>query len=144
MELRLVVDVNELFSAIIAKGRGMQTKKLDIIFSDKIKLFVPSLLFNELRKPKNVKDIRSKSKFSDTDFELFLKIIELRVESVSDKDIFERLSEAESISTHSKDTAYFAAALVLNCPIWSGEKRLKDQSSVEVFNTKDLIEKYGL
>jgi|SRR3989338_9428072 len=102
--MELIVDANELFSAIIAKGRGIQTKKLDILFSEKTKLFAPSLLFKELNKQKNV----------------------------------------EEISTHAKDTLYFAAALKKDCPIWSGEKRLKEQSRVEVFNTKELVDKFSL
>ena len=144
MELVFVVDTNEVFSAIIAKGRGLQTKKLDILFSDKIALFAPDFLFKELRKTKNLNDLKSKSGFSDNDIEVFIKILELRIKKVSDKDLAEKFAEAESISTHSKDTLYFAAALKLNCPIWSGEKRLKNQSSVKVFNTKDLVKEYEL
>jgi len=140
--MELVVDANELFSAIIAKGRGKQTKKLDILFSEEVKLFAPLLLFRELRKQKNIEDIKFKSGFSDNDFLTFLKILELRIESVSDEDISKKLKKAESISTHSKDTPYFAAALKLNCPIWSGEKRLKQQSEVDVFNTKDLVDNF--
>jgi len=144
MTLFLIVDANEVFSAIIAKGRGIQTKKLDILFSDKVKLFAPKLILDELNKPKNREDIKSKSGFSDFNLDTFLKSLELRIEKVSEKDILNHLSEAESISTHLKDTLYFAAALALNCPIWSREKRLKKQSSVKVFNTKDLVEIYGL
>ena len=142
--MELIVDANELFSAIIAKGRGLQTKKLDILFSDKVKLFAPSLLFKELNKQKNVEDIKLKSGFSDEDFNVFIKLLELRIEPVSNEDLADKISEAEEISTHEKDTLYFAAALKKNCPIWSGEKRLKEQSGVEVFNTKELIDKFGL
>lgn len=144
MKILLIVDANEVFSAIISKGRGIQTKKLDILFSDKVKLYAPSLLFRELRKPKNVKDIKSKSGFSDDDFFAFVKILELRIEPISDKDFSDKLSEASSISTHPKDIPYFAAALKIDCPIWSGEKRFKEQSEVVVFNTKELVDKYGL
>ncbi len=142
--MKLVVDANELFSAIIAKGRGMQTKKLDILFSDKIKLFAPSLLFKELNKQKNVDDIKSKSGFSDEDFKVFLKLLELRIEPVYDEEISDKVSEAKDISTHLKDIPYFAVALKKDCPIWSGEKRFKEQTVVEVFDTKELIEKFGL
>ncbi len=48
--MKLIVDANELFSAIIAKGRGKQTKKLDLLFSDDVELFSPALLFRELEK----------------------------------------------------------------------------------------------
>ena len=61
------------------------------------------------------------------------------VEKFSDK-----LFEAGRVSPHSKDIPYFALALALDCAIWSGEKRHKEQSQVKVFNTKDLVKKLGL
>lgn len=142
--IKLVVDANEIFSAIIAKGRGLQTKKLDILFSDEVKLFAPYRLFEELNKPKNREIMKYKSGFSDIDLDLFLKSIELRIEKVPEKDILINLSKAESISTHSKDTLFFATALTLNCPIWSGEKSFLKQSTIKIFNTRDLVEKFGL
>ena len=140
----LIADANELFSAIIAKGRGRQTKKLEIIFSDEVKLFAPSIILEELNKPKNKNDLISKSGFSEIELEKFLKIVDLRIEKIPDEKIFEKLSEAESVSPHAKDTLYFAAAIIKNFPIWSGEKRLKEQTQVPVFNTKELVEKFGL
>ena len=142
--MELIVDANELFSAIIAKGRDIQTKKLDILFSEKIKLFAPTLLFKELNKQKNLEDIKFKSGFSDEDLKVFVKILELRIDTISDEEISEKISEAEELSTHAKDTLYFAAALKKECPIWSGEKRFKKQTRVEVFNTKELIDKFGV
>ena len=136
--MRLVVDANELFSAIIGKGRNTQSKKLEVLFSDKIKLFCPSLLFRELEK--HEMEIKSKSGFSDVDFDVFLGIIKLRIKSVSKKDFSEKLLEAKGISPHAKDIPYFAVALKLNCAIWSGERRFKKQSDIKVYNTKELLE----
>lgn len=140
--MKFVIDTNELFSAIIAKGRGRQTKKLDILFSEKIKLFAPSLLFRELEK--NSAEIKAKSKLSDDEFEVFIGILKLRIESILDDEFSDKLLEAKQISTHSKDIPYFALALKLDCPIWSGEKRFKEQLRIEVFNTKELINKFEL
>jgi len=142
--INLIVDANEVFSAVIAKGRRLQTKKLEILFSDKVKLYSPYKLFEEISKVKNKEDMKYKSSFSDKELDLFLKALESRIEIIPGKELLNTLSEAKSISTHSKDNLFFATALKLNCPIWSGEKRLKNQSKVEVFNTKDLVEKYGL
>lgn len=138
--MKLVIDANELFSAIISKGVGRQTKKLDILFSEKIKLFAPSLLFRELEK--NETEIKSKSGFSDTDFNIFVGIIKLRIKSVSVSEFSKFLSKAKKISPHEKDIPYFAVALSLNCPIWSGEKRLKRQFKVKIFNTPELLEEF--
>jgi predicted nucleic acid-binding protein len=48
MKVKLVIDANELFSAIIAKGKKLQSLVIDIIFSDKIELFAPFRLLAEL------------------------------------------------------------------------------------------------
>ncbi len=136
--MNLVIDANELFSAIIAKGRGRQTKKLDILFSDKINLFAPSILFSELEE--HAEEIKLKSKFSDTDFTLFIALIELMIKVVPEKDFSKKLQEAKKISPDEKDIPYFAVALKLNCDIWSGDKKLKEQPSVRVLNTKELLE----
>ena len=140
----LSIDLGTANTIVIAKGRGMQTKKLDILFSEKIKLFAPALLFKELNKQKNLEDIKFKSGFSDEDLKVFIKILEFRIDIVSNEELSDKISEAEEVSTHTKDTLYFAAALKKNCPIWSGEKRFKKQTRVEVFNTKDLANKFGL
>jgi predicted nucleic acid-binding protein len=39
--MRLVVDANELFAGIIAKGKELQSWTLDILFSDEVELFAP-------------------------------------------------------------------------------------------------------
>ena len=48
--------------------------------------------------------------------------------------------KADSISPDPNDTQYFALALKLNCPIWSNDKKLKEQSEIKVLNTSELIE----
>ena len=140
--MNLIVDANELFSAIISKGRNQQTKKLDILFSDEVKLHAPSKLFRELEK--HAQKIKQESGFSNTDFQVFITILKLRIKSVPTKDFLDKLPEAENICPDPKDIVYFALALKLDCAIWSGEKKLKEQSQVEVYNTKDLIDKFGL
>jgi predicted nucleic acid-binding protein len=48
--MKLVVDANELFAGIIAKGKELQSWTLDILFSDKVELFAPFRLLAELEK----------------------------------------------------------------------------------------------
>ena len=142
--VKLVIDANELFSAIIAKGRGAQTKKLDILFSDKIKLYAPSKLFEEVGKEKNAHKLRELSGFSNTEFDLFIELLKLRISCVPSKDFSDKFAKAEEICPHEKDIPYFALALKLNCPIWSGEKKFIKQSEVPIFNTKDIIDKFEI
>ncbi len=140
--MKLIVDANELFSAIIAKGKSRNTKKIDILFSNNIELFAPSKLFKELEK--NSEEIKTKAGFSDNDFAVFIKILKLRIKSISTDQFSDKLLKAKEISPDEKDILYIALALKLNCPIWSGDKKLKEQSIIEVYNTKDLIERYNI
>jgi len=140
--MKLVIDAHELFSALIAAGRDRQTKKLEILFLGRVELFAPSLLFRELSR--NSPEIKLKSRFSDIDFEEFVKTVKSRILLVPVEKFSDKLFEAKEMSPHPKDIPYFALALKLNCPLWSGEKRHKEQSGVKVFNTKDLVEEFGL
>ena len=141
--MKLVIDANELFSAIISKGRGKQTKKIDLLFSEKVELFAPSKLLTELEK--NAQDIKAKSRFADEDFEMFIELVKLRILFINSDDISDEiLKVAKELSPHSKDFLYFAVALKLACPIWSGEKSFKEQSRVKVYNTKDLVNELGI
>jgi len=136
--MRLVVDANELFAGIIAKGKKLQSWTLDILFSDEVELFAPFRLLAELEK--NRDEIRSKSGFSLSDFEAFVGILKLRVRFIPLEQFLDKTSEAKELAPHLKDVEYFALALKLDCPIWAQEKAFKKQTAVDVFSTKDLIE----
>ena len=134
----LVIDANELFSAIISKGKKRETKKLDVLFSPEIMLFAPALLFKELEK--NFFEIQAKAGLLEPDLKLFIKVLQQRIEIVPTEELLPFLLEAKTISPHDKDIPYFAVALRLRCSLWSGDKALKGQSKIKVFNTRDLAE----
>lgn len=136
--MKLIIDANELFSIIIAHGKNKNTKKLELLFSDTVELFAPSLLFLELEKNRDV--IQHKSGFSDFEFDVFQEILKLRIKILTVLEFSTKLEEAKIISPDNKDIPYFAAALYLDCSLWSGDKLLKEQSKVKVFNTKELVE----
>jgi len=135
--MKLVVDANELFAGIIAKGKNLQSWTLGILFSDEVELFAPFRLLAELEK--NRDEIRSKSGFSLHDFEAFVGILELRVRFIPLEQFLDKISEAKVLAPHLKDVEYFALALKLDCPIWAQEKAFKKQSGVKVFATSDLF-----
>lgn len=137
--MKVVADANELFSAVIAKGKGFKSKTLDIFFSDDVKLSAPYRLLAELEK--NREEIRLKSGFSHEDFDVFIAILKLRIKFVPLEDFWDKLSEAKEISSHAKDVEYFAIALKFKADcIWSEEELLKKQDKVKVFNTDELWE----
>jgi len=52
----------------------------------------------------------------------------------------EEVETAKKISPDINDALYFALALKLNCPIWSNDKRLKEQKYIQIYSTEDLVE----
>lgn len=132
----LVVDSNPLISLLISKGT-----KQDILFCDDIEPISPDWILFELGK--HWKEICSKSKFSEDDLRLSLKLVRERVKPFSLGEYSDKLGEAEGISPHAKDNEFFALALKLNCAIWSDEAAFKKQDKVEVFSSEELAKKFG-
>ena len=134
--MRLVVDANVLFAALIAKS-----KTLDLMFSDRLKLYSPEVLFIELEKNKD--EILSKSGFDEDSLYAFLQLLkpELHIDFISD--FRDWLDKALEVTPHAKDASYFSLALKYSCAIWSNEPRLKKQSKVKVYSTSELMEEVG-
>ena len=126
----LVVDANIVISALIGKGRT-----LDLLFSERFRLFAPQYLFEEITKHKA--EILEKSLLGEAQLDAFLSLVTLRI-SIVPKAEFEKML-AKDISPDPNDREYFALAMSLGCPIWTNDKKLKEQERVRIFNTTELI-----
>ena len=84
----------------------------------------------------------NKSKFclNDIQFSISLEIIKSLIDFVSEEEYCEFLKKAEDVSPDPEDIAFFALALKFSCPIWSNDKRLKQQDKVLVFSTNEITE----
>ena len=131
MTMNLVVDANVLFSALIKEGvtSNLLTKSNLILYSTEF-------IFQEFKKHKA--EILNKSKRDKEDFERFLSIVEKRLLLISTEDLVNFLEQAQKISPDENDVIYFALALKLGCPIWSNDKKLKEQGEIQVYATHDL------
>ncbi|MFH1650374.1 MAG: PIN domain-containing protein [Candidatus Woesearchaeota archaeon] len=49
------------------------------------------------------------------------------------------LPRATIISPDAQDVQYIALAMHLNCPLWSNDRALKEQTTITIFNTQDVI-----
>ena len=131
--MELIIDATVLFTGLI--GTGI-TK--GIIFSDAVELKAPEHLDDEFEEHKQrVEDL---SKLSSEELDgLFGKIM-ARIEFVP-KEKFEKFMEqANSLISDKDDTEYLALSLALDkTPIWSNDPHFKQQSSVKVFDTKQLV-----
>lgn len=131
--MKLVVDANIIVASLVKEG-----KTADIIINPIFNLFAPEFIIEEIEKYKD--EIIKKSKRSsleeiDETLSYVLSIIYLVPKSM----FFDFIDEAERISPDIKDNAYFALALKLNCPIWSNDKKLKEQNRIKVYSTKEIV-----
>jgi len=136
--MQLVVDANILLTVMIS-ARG---SKRELLFSDEIEGAAPEILPFEIGK--HWKEICDKSRLSDEDLNGFLSLVREQIKTFPFGEYSGMLERSKEICPHIKDAEYFALSLKLNCPIWSEDKLLKEQSEVRVFNTKELIEELGL
>ncbi|MBU1199595.1 MAG: PIN domain-containing protein [Nanoarchaeota archaeon] len=132
--MQLVLDANILFAALIKDGT---TRK---IFMEKnAKFYVPEFIFHELFK--HLAELRAKTNLSETVIKK--QIIELfdlaNIEIISSIEIKPFLKQAEKICPDINDIHYFALALKMKCPIWSEDKKLREQSEIKIITTKELM-----
>ena len=128
----LIIDANILFAALIK-----DSITVNLIFKKDIHLFAPEYLLNEFSKYKE--EILSKTKRSEKEFNEIFIILKSIINIVPEEEFQEFLHEASIISPDEGDLPYFALALKLKCPIWSNDKKLKEQNKVIIYSTEDLI-----
>lgn len=130
--MQIVIDANVILAMLIKPG-----KPIDAFFSQKTSVYAPQLLFRELEN--NKEEIIGKSRLSGKELDWLFSILKHNIIIVPEKNFIKFREKAEEICPDPKDIVYFALALYLNCPIWSNENKLKDQSEVKVYATHELI-----
>ena len=128
----LVVDANVIFSALIKDNFSYY-----LLFSGRFHLFTPEYIFTELEKHKE--EILDKTERKTEEFFRLLDVLKRRITIVPLEELTEYVDRAEKISPDSGDMAYFALALKFNCPIWSNDKKLKQQDKIKVYPTHELV-----
>ena len=129
----VVVDANELFAALISRRRT-----LDLFFISSLEFVSPNFIIEEFEKHK--KEIVNKSKLTSEEVDYFRMLISSKIKFYDVEEYSDFLPVAKKISPDPNDEDYFALALKLNAPIWSQDKKLKEQKEVKVYNTKEILE----
>ncbi len=134
-----VVDANELFSLLIKGSKDSR----EILISNELELISPEFLLIEFSN--NEEEILSKTHRTEDEFSEVLSVFEDRIKLIPEQEFKEFIEGAYNLlPEHTKDVPYLALALRFNCPIWSEDRSLKKQSTVEIFNTEELSKKLGL
>ncbi|MDD5700338.1 MAG: PIN domain-containing protein [Candidatus Nanoarchaeia archaeon] len=129
----IIADANELFSAMIAKGK---TRELFLDF--RIRISSPRYIIREFQK--HIEIIKEKSELNEEELTNLLLIISQKITFFEPEQLKEYIKTAEKISPDPDDVEYFALALKLNCPIWSEDKDLKKQNIIKIISTSELIQ----
>lgn len=128
----LIVDANIVFAALIRDGAT-----IGIFLEPELHLFGPEFLFDEIEKHKH--ELARKTRRGQSELEELLILMRRRITIVPKEEFAHCMGYAERVSPDPYDTVYLALAMRLEIPIWSNDKRLKEQDAVRVYSTKELL-----
>lgn len=133
--MRLIVDANVIFSALLKNGR---TRKL--LLDDRLTLYAPLFIKEEVLKYRLY--ISKETGMDEKELLQFIdKLFGLaNIEFIDAKILEDYIKIVKNISPDPKDTIYVAAAVFKGCAIWSNDGPLrKRQNTIKVITTKDLV-----
>jgi len=130
--VKLVVDANVLFSALIKDG---VTRRL--FFEERLEIYAPEYLFEEFAEHRD--EIIQKTHRCKADFWDVMGILKSKI-SIVPLSEFERFMEkAHEVSPDRDDAIYFAVAFAIKGAIWSNDRNLKSQKAVRILNTEEIV-----
>lgn len=131
--MRLIIDNNILFS--LMKPDSTNSHLFSIMNAE---FLAPEFINNEFKKYED--ECLLKSKLSKIDFIKRKKEILDKIKFIKFSEYKEFIEKTKLYTKDIDDAPYIILALKLNCPLWSNDKRLKEQSKVKVLSTEDIIE----
>lgn len=131
--MKLVVDSNVLFTFFWKNATATDL----FVFQD-LELYTPQFTLEEIEKYSA--EIIKKAQLSQKDFLDIKKELQLLISFVPLQKYSSSLEKAITISPDPDDVDFFALALEMNSLIWSNDKKLKDQNTVKIMTTKEIIE----
>ncbi len=132
--MKLVVDANILFSFFSEKS----FTRSFILNHPEIEYFTPAYVFDELEKHEET--IKKKADIDDRIYRLIIDEVREYVEVISVESLETYWEKAENSCPDPDDVHYFACALAEDCPLWSNDGKLKEQDTVKVIDTEELVE----
>jgi len=130
--MELVVDTNVVVSALLKAGVSRA-----LLFRPDWKLASPEKLAEEIEKHRQ--ELIEKARMDEGEFETAVRMVLSNIKILQFESYSAHLKKAYEISPDKDDAIFLAAALALRCPIWSNDKRLKQQEDVQVCSTAELL-----
>lgn len=131
--MKLVVDSNVLFTFF---WKNSVAQKL---FADQdLELCSPEFALEEINKYRD--EIMKKTKITLNEFKSLRKELAIFVEFIPINEYTEYLPRALKISPDPNDVDFFSLALKMQLPLWSNDHELKNQRTIKILSTKEVIE----
>lgn len=137
--MKLVVDTNVVFSALIAGG-----KTREAILTTDLDLAVPEFFYTELENNRSA--VRAKTGLTDAELDLLLSLIFAELTVVPKATFSHQLEQASAVMADidPDDVPFLALALHREAGIWSDDGHFHEQDAVPVWTTSDLLAQLGL
>lgn len=134
--MKLVVDTNVVFSALIAGG-----KTRELIITEDLELSIPEYFFKELSN--NLDEIEEKTGLERQEIEILLNLLFEEMHVIPREEFEDKLDMARDLiaDTDPDDAPFLAVALQLEAGIWSDDEHFQEQTKIEVWRTHELLEK---
>ena len=130
--MRLIVDANILFSALM---KNSLTAKL--IFEEDLLLSTPDFIITEFLKYEGL--ILKKTHRTKEEFIQIMHLLKEVITIIPKEEYSQFIEKAEKFSPDKKDVLYLALALKLKCAVWSNDKKLKNQNTIESTESRVII-----
>jgi len=136
--MKIVVNTNRIIAALVKDGLS---RKIITHFDAEL----ITVGFGKKEIENHREEILKKARISEDSLDLVLEKLFQKLIVLDDRVIEGHLEEAEDIigNIDKDDVPFIAAALATNCVIWSDDHHFKKQKRIEVYTTKELIERLG-
>lgn len=133
--MQLVVDTNIIISALL---KNAITREL--LWKENFEFFAPEHIKVELEKLVKIPNFRKRLYIGDTELGDLIDLIFKNIRVLPENIYNPFNKKARFLVQHPHDIPFIALALALRIPLWSNDNELREQSSVMVYSTKELLE----
>jgi len=135
--LRLVIDANALFAALIKDGTSRK-----VLFAEGVEYLAPEGLMTAFTK--HYEEIRAKTKGQKKDFDELCTLALGRVTIIKKEHYIDYVIPASRLTADKEDWQFLALALADGCDIWTSDKGFAGQKRVRIRTTAELAKEFGI
>ena len=134
----LVVDSNVVISSLLKGGVPYKAFLLNFML-ERHELIAPEFLWIEVERHKD--ELMAETAFTGGEYKFLFDLLREEIYIIPSAQFIGLLPKArELLPDHTKDAPFIALALKFNSPIFSGDKRLKQQSEVRIMSPREVLD----